>query len=113
MEEVRGFLGAPKLELVVRLGIGRLVGVEPLAVVVVTHSQEVELRRVERVSIRVDEGTVDGAVHRDLGMAVQVPSHDLPTFAAHLGAVPPDASDVVRFVGMSRLVILRCAGLER
>ena len=45
-------------------------------------------------------------------MPVQVPPHDLPSLAAYLGAVPPDASDIVKLVGMGRLLTLGDAGLE-
>ena len=45
-------------------------------------------------------------------MAVKVPPHDLPTLAADLGAVPPDAGDVIGLVGMGGLVTLSYAGLE-
>jgi len=78
VEEGRRLLRAPELELVVR---GRIVGpvrVEPLAVVVVGDSEEVELGGVEGVAVRVDQRAVNRAVHGNLRVAVQVSPDALP-----------------------------------
>ena len=95
VKDVARLLGAPPLVFVVGVPALRLVGVEPGAVVVVGHRDVVERDGIEGVAVEVPQAAVDGAVHRDFGVAVQVAAHDLVRLAAKLHAVSAHAPDLL------------------